>query len=118
MEMETEDATPAQVDARFCAPDAASLTAAKAPSMSGSDFAVTDAALFSLRRRCVLVDADRCPVLTVQESVGPPPLLPRSSLPHASILELNRRFSLVAVGAGASAEHAVEGVLRRQHEPA
>ncbi|TKV90553.1 hypothetical protein SEVIR_9G036600v4 [Setaria viridis] len=69
----------AVVDARFCAADAASLAVAKALSMSGSDFAVTDAAtgalvlrvdgvLFSLRRRCVLVDADRRPVLTVQES--------------------------------------------------
>uniref|UniRef100_A0A804RMT3 Protein LURP-one-related 15 n=1 Tax=Zea mays TaxID=4577 RepID=A0A804RMT3_MAIZE len=58
---------------------AATLAVAKALSMSGSDFAVTDAAtgapvlrvdgvLFSLRRRCVLVDADRRPVLTVQES--------------------------------------------------
>ncbi|KAG2544925.1 protein LURP-one-related 15-like [Panicum virgatum] len=82
MEMEMEDtAVPALavVDARFCAADAASLAVAKALSMSGSDFAVTDAAtgalvlrvdgvLFSLRRRCVLVDADRRPVLTVQES--------------------------------------------------
>lgn len=70
----------AVVDARFCAAGAASLAVAKALSMSGSDFAVTDAAtgapvlrvdgvLFSLRRRCVLVDADRRPVLTVQESV-------------------------------------------------
>ncbi|KAG2659230.1 hypothetical protein PVAP13_1KG363900 [Panicum virgatum] len=50
------------VDARFCAADVASLAVAKALSMSGSDFAVTDAAtgalvlrvdgvLFSLRRR-------------------------------------------------------------------
>jgi hypothetical protein len=82
VEMESEDAAPALavVDARFCAADVASLTAAKTLSMSGSDFAVTDAAtgalvlrvdgvLFSLRRRWVLVDADRRPVLTVQESV-------------------------------------------------
>ncbi|KAJ1293003.1 hypothetical protein BS78_01G034500 [Paspalum vaginatum] len=82
MEMEMEDAAVpalAVVDARFCAADAVSLAVAKALSMSGSDFAVTDAAtgalvlrvdgvLFSLRRRCVLVDADRRPVLTVQES--------------------------------------------------
>ncbi|PUZ36383.1 hypothetical protein GQ55_9G033500 [Panicum hallii var. hallii] len=82
MAMEMEDtAVPALavVDARFIAADAASLAVAKALSMSGSDFAVTDAAtgalvlrvdgvLFSLRRRCVLVDADRRPVLTVQES--------------------------------------------------
>jgi hypothetical protein len=79
--MDTE-AVPALavVDARFCAAGAATLAVAKALSMSGSDFAVTDAAtgapvlrvdgvLFSLRRRCVLVDADRRPVLTVQESV-------------------------------------------------
>ncbi|WVZ61025.1 hypothetical protein U9M48_010964 [Paspalum notatum var. saurae] len=80
--MEMEDAAVpalAVVDARFCAADAATLAVAKALSMSGSDFAVTDAAtgalvlrvdgvLFSLRRRCVLVDADRRPVLTVQES--------------------------------------------------
>lgn len=78
--MDTE-AVPALavVDARFCAAGAATLAVAKALSMSGSDFAVTDAAtgapvlrvdgvLFSLRRRCVLVDADRRPVLTVQES--------------------------------------------------
>lgn len=69
----------AVVDARFCAAGAATLAVAKALSMSGSDFAVTDAAtgalvlrvdgvLFSLRRRCVLVDADKRPVLTVQES--------------------------------------------------
>ena len=84
--MEMEDAAVpalAVVDARFCAADAASLAVAKALSMSGSDFAVTDAAtgalvlrvdgvLFSLRRRCVLVDADRRPVLTVQESVSAP----------------------------------------------
>ena len=83
MEMEMEDAAVpalAVVDARFCAADVATLAVAKALSMSGSDFAVTDAAtgalvlrvdgvLFSLRRRCVLVDADRRPVLTVQESV-------------------------------------------------
>lgn len=83
MDMEMEDAAVpalAVVDARFCAADAATLAVAKALSMSGSDFAVTDAAtgalvlrvdgvLFSLRRRCVLVDADRRPVLTVQESV-------------------------------------------------
>ncbi|EER90648.1 hypothetical protein BDA96_01G040400 [Sorghum bicolor] len=82
MEMEMEDAAVpalAVVDARFCAADVATLAVAKALSMSGSDFAVTDAAtgalvlrvdgvLFSLRRRCVLVDADRRPVLTVQES--------------------------------------------------
>ncbi|RCV40251.1 hypothetical protein SETIT_9G037500v2 [Setaria italica] len=82
MAVEMEDAAVpalAVVDARFCAADAASLAVAKALSMSGSDFAVTDAAtgalvlrvdgvLFSLRRRCVLVDADRRPVLTVQES--------------------------------------------------
>ncbi|KAK3148947.1 hypothetical protein QOZ80_3AG0210800 [Eleusine coracana subsp. coracana] len=81
MEMEMEDAAPALavVDARFCAADAASLAVAKTLSMSGSDFAVIDKAtgalvlrvdgvLFSLRRRCVLVDADRRPVLTVQES--------------------------------------------------
>ncbi|KAG2534274.1 protein LURP-one-related 15-like [Panicum virgatum] len=82
MAMEMEDAAVpalAVVDARFCAADAASLAVAKALSMSGSDFAVTDAAtgalvlrvdgvLFSLRRRCVLVDADCRPVLTVQES--------------------------------------------------
>ncbi|KAF8748244.1 hypothetical protein HU200_012987 [Digitaria exilis] len=82
MEMKMEDAAVpalAVVDARFCAADAASLAVAKALSMSGSDFAVTDAAtgalvlrvdgvLFSLRRRCLLVDADRRPVLTVQES--------------------------------------------------
>ena len=81
--MDMEDAAVpalAVVDARFCAADAATLAVAKALSMSGSDFAVTDAAtgalvlrvdgvLFSLRRRCVLVDADRLPVLTVQESV-------------------------------------------------
>ena len=94
MEMEMEDtAVPALavVDARFCAADAASLAVAKALSMSGSDFAVTDEAtgalvlrvdgvLFSLRRRCVLVDADRRPVLTVQESVSAPSPL-RSSFP-------------------------------------
>nr|AGT16996.1 hypothetical protein SHCRBa_063_N24_R_80 [Saccharum hybrid cultivar R570] len=82
MDMEMEHAAVpalAVVDARFCAPDAATLAVAKALSMSGSDFAVTDAAtgalvlrvdgvLFSLRRRCVLVDADQRPVLTVQES--------------------------------------------------
>ncbi|KAL6636671.1 hypothetical protein ACP70R_024243 [Stipagrostis hirtigluma subsp. patula] len=81
MEMEMEDAAPALavVDARFCAAGAATLAVAKTLSMSGSDFAVTDAdtgalvlrvdgVLFSLRRRCVLVDADRRPVLTVQES--------------------------------------------------
>jgi len=84
MDMEMEDAAVpalAVVDAQFCAADAATLAiVAKALSMSGSDFAVTDAAtgvlvlrvdgvLFTLRRRCVLVDADRRPVLTVQESV-------------------------------------------------
>ncbi|CAN6286391.1 unnamed protein product [Urochloa humidicola] len=82
MAVEMEDAAVpalAVVDARFCAAGAASLAVAKALSMSGSDFAVTDAAtgalvlrvdgvLFSLRRRCLLVDADRRPVLTVQES--------------------------------------------------
>ncbi|CAN6297282.1 unnamed protein product [Urochloa humidicola] len=82
MAIEMEDAAVpalAVVDARFCAAGAASLAVAKALSMSGSDFAVTDAdtgalvlrvdgVLFSLRRRCVLVDADRRPVLTVQES--------------------------------------------------
>ncbi|XP_062212820.1 protein LURP-one-related 15-like [Phragmites australis] len=79
--MEMGEAAPALavVDARFCAADAASLAVAKTLSMSGSDFAVTDAAtgalvlrvdgvLFSLRRRSVLVDADGRPVLTVQES--------------------------------------------------
>jgi hypothetical protein len=83
MDMEMEHAAVpalAVVDARFCAADAATLAVAKALSMSGSDFAVTDAAtgalvlrvdgvLLSLRRRCVLVDADQRPVLTVQESV-------------------------------------------------
>ncbi|CAN6308751.1 unnamed protein product [Urochloa humidicola] len=82
MAVEMEDAAVpalAVVDARFCAAGAASLAVAKALSMSGSDFAVTDAdtgalvlrvdgVLFSLRRRCLLVDADRRPVLTVQES--------------------------------------------------
>ncbi|CAL4936703.1 unnamed protein product [Urochloa decumbens] len=84
MAVEMEDAAVpvpalAVVDARFCAAGAASLAVAKALSMSGSDFAVTDAdtgalvlrvdgVLFSLRRRCLLVDADRKPVLTVQES--------------------------------------------------
>jgi uncharacterized protein YxjI len=94
MEMDMEDAAPALavVDARFCLSDAASLTAATTPSTPGKDFAVTDAAtgalvlrvdgvLFSLRRRCVLVDADRRPVLTVQGSVGHPstPSAPPSS---------------------------------------
>jgi hypothetical protein len=94
VKMESEDAAPALavVDARFCLSDAASLTAATTPSMTGRDFAVTDAAtgalvlrvdgvLFSLRRRCVLVDADRRPVLTVQGSVGHPstPSAPPSS---------------------------------------
>lgn len=70
----------AVVGARFCTGDAAALAVAKTLSMSGNDFTVTDAAtgavvlrvdgvLFSLRRRCLLVDADRRPVLTVQESV-------------------------------------------------
>ncbi|CAN6291354.1 unnamed protein product [Urochloa humidicola] len=82
MAVEMEDAAVpalAVVDARFCAAGAASLAVAKALSMSGSDFAVMDAdtgalvlrvdgVLFSLRRRCLLVDADRRPVLTVQES--------------------------------------------------
>lgn len=69
----------AVVGARFCAGDAAALAVAKTLSMSGNDFNVTDSAtgavvlrvdgvLFSLRRRCLLVDADRRPVLTVQES--------------------------------------------------
>lgn len=69
----------AVVDARFVAGDAAALSVAKTLSLSGSDFTVTDAAtgavvlrvdgvLFSLRRRCLLADADRRPVLTVQES--------------------------------------------------
>lgn len=92
------DAVPALavVDARFCAGDEAALAVAKTISMSGNDFTVTDAAtgdlllrvdgvLFSLRRRCLLADAHRRPVLTVQESVGrllhfrpPPPLFPSS----------------------------------------
>jgi hypothetical protein len=70
----------AVVDARFCAGDEAALSVAKTLSMSGNDFTVTDAAtgdvllrvggvLFSLRRRCLLADAHRRPVLTVQESV-------------------------------------------------
>ncbi|XP_006650795.1 protein LURP-one-related 15-like [Oryza brachyantha] len=78
MEMEAVPAL-AVVDARFCAGDEAALSVAKTLSMSGNDFTVTDAAtgavvlrvdgvLFSLRRRCLLVDADRRPVLTVQES--------------------------------------------------
>ncbi|KAF0910988.1 hypothetical protein E2562_005378 [Oryza meyeriana var. granulata] len=78
MEMEAVPAL-AVVDARFCTGDAAALSVAKTLSMSGNDFTVTDAAtgavvlrvdgvLFSLRRRCLLVDADRRPVLTVQES--------------------------------------------------
>ncbi|KAL5210279.1 hypothetical protein ABZP36_005902 [Zizania latifolia] len=78
MEMEAVPAL-AVVDARFCAGDAAALEVAKTLSLSGNDFTITDAAtgavvlrvdgvLFSLRRRCVLVDADRRPVLTVQGS--------------------------------------------------
>uniref|UniRef100_A0A0D9W0P5 Protein LURP-one-related 15 n=1 Tax=Leersia perrieri TaxID=77586 RepID=A0A0D9W0P5_9ORYZ len=78
MEMEAAPAL-AVVDARFCAGDAAALSVTKTLSMSGSDFTVTDAAtggvvlrvggvVFSLRRRCLLLDADRRPVLTVQES--------------------------------------------------
>ncbi|BAF13610.1 protein LURP-one-related 15 [Oryza sativa Japonica Group] len=78
MEMEAVPAL-AVVDARFVAGDAAALSVAKTLSLSGSDFTVTDAAtgavvlrvdgvLFSLRRRCLLADADRRPVLTVQES--------------------------------------------------
>ncbi|KAL5217123.1 hypothetical protein ABZP36_017807 [Zizania latifolia] len=78
MEMEAVPAL-AVVDALFCAGDAAALSVAKTRSLSGNDFTVTDAAtgaavlrvdgvLFSLRRRCLLVDADRRPVLTVQES--------------------------------------------------
>lgn len=75
------DAVPALavVDARFCAGDEAALAVTKTLSMSGNDFTVTDAAtgalllrvdgvLFSLRRRCLLADAHRRPVLTVQES--------------------------------------------------
>ncbi|XP_066347831.1 protein LURP-one-related 15-like [Miscanthus floridulus] len=87
MDMEMDDAvvptlaglTLAVVDARFCAEDATTLAVAKALSMSGSDFAVTDAAtgalvlrvdgmVFSLRRRYVHVNADRRPILTIQES--------------------------------------------------
>jgi hypothetical protein len=77
-----DEAVPALavVDARFCAGDEAALAVAKTISMSGNDFTVTDAAtgdvllrvdgvLFSLRRRCLLADAHRRPVLTVQESV-------------------------------------------------
>lgn len=90
----------AVVDARFVAGDAAALSVAKTLSLSGSDFTVTDAAtgavvlrvdgvLFSLRRRCLLADADRRPVLTVQESVratlDSPPLL-SSLLPHRANL--------------------------------
>ncbi|XP_047089002.1 protein LURP-one-related 15-like [Lolium rigidum] len=76
-----DEAVPALavVDARFCAGDEAALAVAKTISMSGNDFTVTDAAtgdvllrvdgvLFSLRRRCLLADAHRRPVLTVQES--------------------------------------------------
>ncbi|CAM0877268.1 unnamed protein product [Alopecurus aequalis] len=78
---ETDEAVPALavVDARFCAGDEAALAVAKTISMSGNDFTVTDAAtgdvllrvdgvLFSFRRRCLLADAHRRPVLTVQES--------------------------------------------------
>ena len=78
MDMEMEDAAVpalAVVDARFCAADAATLAVAKALSMSGSDFAIMDAAtsalmlridgmLFSLRQHCIIVDADFRPVLT------------------------------------------------------
>ncbi|OEL18941.1 hypothetical protein BAE44_0020043 [Dichanthelium oligosanthes] len=83
--MAMEDATVlalAVVDARFCAADAASLAVAKALSMSGSDFAVTDATtgvlvlrvdgvLFSLLRRCVLVDVDCRPVLSGGAAAAP-----------------------------------------------
>ena len=93
----------AVVDARFCAADAATLAVAKALSMSGSDFAVTDAAtgalvlrvdgvLFSLRRRCVLVDADRRPVLTVQESV--------SFFPHLSLRSVSSCPPVLTRGGG------------------
>jgi uncharacterized protein YxjI len=80
--MDMDEAVPALavVDARFCAGDEAALAVAKTLSMSGNDFTVTDAAtgdvllrvdgvLFSLKRRCLLADAHRRPVLTVQESV-------------------------------------------------
>ncbi|KQK12487.1 protein LURP-one-related 15 [Brachypodium distachyon] len=80
MEMEGE-AVPALavVDARFCLAEQAALAVAKTLSVSGNDFTVTDAAtgavllrvggaVFSLRRRCLLADALRRPVLTVQES--------------------------------------------------
>ena len=105
--MDTE-AVPALavVDARFCAAGAATLAVAKALSMSGSDFAVTDAAtgapvlrvdgvLFSLRRRCVLVDADARPVLTVQESVR--------------FLRLSLARSIFPVGAYSSSPRAALG---------
>ena len=84
----------AVVDAQFCAADAATLAiVAKALSMSGSDFAVTDAAtgalvlrvdgvVFSLRRRCVHVNADRRPILTIQESVSFFPHLSLDLFPH------------------------------------
>ncbi|CAD6267249.1 unnamed protein product [Miscanthus lutarioriparius] len=91
MDMEMEDA--AVLDARFCAADTATLAMAKALSMSSSDFTVMDAAtgalvlrvdsvLFSLRRRYVLVNADRRPVLTVQESVSFFPHLSLDLFPH------------------------------------
>lgn len=80
MEMEGE-AVPALavVDARFCLAEQAALAVAKTLSVSGNDFTVTDAAtgavllrvggaVFSLRRRCLLADALRRLVLTVQES--------------------------------------------------
>lgn len=64
----------AVVDVWFCPADGASLAVAMAMSMTGTNFTVTDTAtgalvlrvggvLFSLHRSCVLVDADRRPVL-------------------------------------------------------
>ncbi|KAL5211516.1 hypothetical protein ABZP36_022363 [Zizania latifolia] len=80
MEMEAVPAL-AVVDARFYAGDAVALEVAKTLSLSGNDFTITDAAtgtvvlqvdgvLFSLLRRCLLIDADHRSVFTVQESIG------------------------------------------------
>lgn len=124
MEMEGE-AVPALavVDARFCLAEQAALAVAKTLSVSGNDFTVTDAAtgavllrvggaVFSLRRRCLLADALRRPVLTVQESVSP--IHPSLVLSPPSKLGGFNGF----VRAGDGDEHAVEGVPRGQHAAA
>lgn len=66
------------VDVRFCAPEATAFAVAKTIRYTGRDFTVTDAAgaavmqveaaVFALQKKSLLLDAARCPVLTMQDS--------------------------------------------------